>query len=612
MDDVGTSSLFFHSSGGRGSDGDTAYNDRTPHLAESLRLNDAEIQFFDEVLDAIRPDSCSFVELKDAFNDAVGATAHLDRVARTLPPGVQDRRKAAELRLWNSLLAMVQVRGESWAERWDTVRVLLGLDPRGSDSDASIDMQDVSAVLPSTSYALRSFASSASHAPNTSRSYAPSTSRPYAPEPVAASRASYVRPLSPTPYTPAPWRLQGSPPWADDHASSEGSVSDDDVWAQDADRSTRDLDTVWQPGTSAVSPVRVGLAPRLYERGRRTSTALDLPSPRQKRALAKAAHFHNEHTLTASLGHWQCRTAAVRKRYELATRVDRQRLRAHAWAAWYDRYAGHQQALAHAAQYAARVRVARAFDAWAARMSQRKAQRDTAHEQMLAAALDAVVARRSQRLERLAWTVRTATHPDLAAGPHAPHGRALLQRRRAARRVGRMAQPLRRGTRTRALRRGVRTHARGPCAAACMGAVAWPGHGTHRRAPRRGLLAARPAAACLDALAAACEARRDSKHCGGAAVRRPLADACARCAALLDSTGARRVLGAGAQCTARAHRVERVVGALYRAECRETRYVASLTQPRWTRLPRTGPGPCFALRGMRGSSGRRTGSTSGC
>lgn len=544
MDDVGTSSLFFHSSGGRRSDGDAGYSDRTPHLAESLRLNDAEIEFFDEVVDAIRPDSCSFVELKDAFNDAVGATAHLDRVARTLPPGVKDRRKAAELRLWNSLLAMVQVRGESWAERWDTVRVLLGLDPRGSDSDASLDMHDMSAVLASTSYAPRSFASSASYAPDTSRSYAPDTSRsyaphtsrPYAPGPVATSRASYVRPLSPTPYTPAPWRLQGSPPLADDHASSEGSVSDDDVWAQDADRSTRDLDTVWQPGASAVSPVRVGLAPRLYERGRRTSTALDLPSPRQKRALAKAAHFHNEHTLTASLGHWQRRAAAVRKRYDLATRVDHQRLRAHAWAAWHDKYAGHHQALAHAAQYAARMRVTRAFDAWAARLSQRKAERDTAYEQALAAALDAIVARRSQSLERLAWTVRTPTHPGLAARPRAPHRRALPRRRRDARRVCRMAQPLRRGTRTRAPWRGVRTHSCGPCAAACMGAVARPDHGAHRRAPRRGLLAPRPAAARLDALAAACAARRDSKHRGGAAVRGPFADACACCAALLDST----------------------------------------------------------------------------
>lgn len=138
-----TPSLFF--SGARdASDGESS---RIAHLASSFMLSNAEVAFFDRVVAQLPHDSRSFVHLKEAYAVASRDSAIFDAVVKSLPPGSEQTVAAADARLWNTLLGLVQVRGATWLERWDTVRVSLGLDPVDVDADGSIDMYDVDAAL---------------------------------------------------------------------------------------------------------------------------------------------------------------------------------------------------------------------------------------------------------------------------------------------------------------------------------------------------------------------------------------------------------------------------------------------------------------------------------
>ncbi|WFD33599.1 hypothetical protein MCUN1_000412 [Malassezia cuniculi] len=98
-----------------------AYSPAT-HLASSFMLSDAE----------------------EAYARVLRDEACMQQVVRSLPPGSEPSMAAADARLWNTLLGLVQVRGTTWLERWDAVRVSIGLDPM---DEGSLEMEDLDAAL---------------------------------------------------------------------------------------------------------------------------------------------------------------------------------------------------------------------------------------------------------------------------------------------------------------------------------------------------------------------------------------------------------------------------------------------------------------------------------
>lgn len=138
-----SSSLFFPSRGQHAKE-----PARLAHLASSFALSDAEVAFFDAVIQRLAPASTSFAELKDAFNacrrDANLATLLVHELRVSYTPEAQ---ASLDARLWNTLLSLVQVRGHTWAERWDSIRVGLGKEPL--EADVSYSMSPIRAALPS-------------------------------------------------------------------------------------------------------------------------------------------------------------------------------------------------------------------------------------------------------------------------------------------------------------------------------------------------------------------------------------------------------------------------------------------------------------------------------
>ncbi|WFD30255.1 hypothetical protein MSPP1_001272 [Malassezia sp. CBS 17886] len=106
---------------------------RLSHLASSFKLHAAEVSFFDALVALLPPASRSFAQLKRAYNECMGDAALVEGVGIALRMSTrgEEMRACVDAKLWNTLLALVQVRGSTWAERWDSVRVSGGLDPRG-------------------------------------------------------------------------------------------------------------------------------------------------------------------------------------------------------------------------------------------------------------------------------------------------------------------------------------------------------------------------------------------------------------------------------------------------------------------------------------------------
>ncbi|WFC94401.1 hypothetical protein MBRA1_001031 [Malassezia brasiliensis] len=143
-DEADASSLFFHAS--RSSNVSGEQPKRLAHLAASFRLSNAEIDFFDAVIGSLPDVSDSFGHLKRAYDAQMRVPSLVHPVARAMDLGLEDI-AAVDARLWNTLLALVQVRGHTWAERWDAVRVSLGLDPWVSDEDDTYSMHELTRAL---------------------------------------------------------------------------------------------------------------------------------------------------------------------------------------------------------------------------------------------------------------------------------------------------------------------------------------------------------------------------------------------------------------------------------------------------------------------------------
>ncbi|CAO1625749.1 unnamed protein product [Parajaminaea phylloscopi] len=97
-------------------------------------LDDDDVHFFDQVIAALPSKASSFKLIKDAFTTLAGEPAS----------GLGQTNRRDEHR-WAVLLSLTKVRGSDWSDKWDTVRMGLGLDIRGIDptvSTSGISMSD--------------------------------------------------------------------------------------------------------------------------------------------------------------------------------------------------------------------------------------------------------------------------------------------------------------------------------------------------------------------------------------------------------------------------------------------------------------------------------------
>ncbi|KAL9936702.1 hypothetical protein V8E36_004770 [Tilletia maclaganii] len=120
----------------------TASSSTTTLTSAFASLSPADIDFFDNLITSHLPiaqaqrksgsSTADFASLKAAYESAIRAQRTSERE--------QPHR-------WDTLLRLVQVRGRTWQERWDAVRMALGLSPRPSssserDSDRAADEDD--------------------------------------------------------------------------------------------------------------------------------------------------------------------------------------------------------------------------------------------------------------------------------------------------------------------------------------------------------------------------------------------------------------------------------------------------------------------------------------
>lgn len=107
-------------------------------LASSFALRDVEVAFFNAVIRHLPPASTSFSELKQAYNACRQDMALMAPIMHDFRASYTPEAQASiDARLWNTLLSLVQVRGHTWAERWDSIRVGLGLEPLDDDASFS-------------------------------------------------------------------------------------------------------------------------------------------------------------------------------------------------------------------------------------------------------------------------------------------------------------------------------------------------------------------------------------------------------------------------------------------------------------------------------------------
>ncbi|CAO1635625.1 unnamed protein product [Sympodiomycopsis kandeliae] len=91
-------------------------------------LDAQDVRFFDQLISTLSPGDASFGSLNAAYQS----------LRRKWPE--QDEERDAQL--YDSLLSLVKVRGRDWSERWDAVRVGLGLDMQGGGDATSASMTD--------------------------------------------------------------------------------------------------------------------------------------------------------------------------------------------------------------------------------------------------------------------------------------------------------------------------------------------------------------------------------------------------------------------------------------------------------------------------------------
>ncbi|PWN50649.1 hypothetical protein IE53DRAFT_387029 [Violaceomyces palustris] len=97
-------------------------------------LTPRDIAFFDSVISLLGPGASDFAQLKKAYNASL--SSNLEARANE-SPSQKAEREEWDAHLWSILLSLVRVRGKDWSERWDSVRMAMGLDPRSSEGEST-------------------------------------------------------------------------------------------------------------------------------------------------------------------------------------------------------------------------------------------------------------------------------------------------------------------------------------------------------------------------------------------------------------------------------------------------------------------------------------------
>ncbi|KAN0062016.1 hypothetical protein ACQY0O_006011 [Thecaphora frezii] len=103
-------------------------------------LRQHEVRFFDQVISLLPPRASDFAQLKQAYNvvlsSEIASRAKTGRGVKRADLGAAGSDEPEwDTNLWSCLLSLVKVRGQDWKERWDSVRLALGLEPRSSGDD---------------------------------------------------------------------------------------------------------------------------------------------------------------------------------------------------------------------------------------------------------------------------------------------------------------------------------------------------------------------------------------------------------------------------------------------------------------------------------------------
>lgn len=88
-------------------------------------LTPDDVRFFDHLIATLSPGDASFASLNTAYQSL-----------RRKWPGIRDSNR--DDHLYSSLLSLVKVRGRDWSERWDAVRVGLGLQMRNTAGEEDV------------------------------------------------------------------------------------------------------------------------------------------------------------------------------------------------------------------------------------------------------------------------------------------------------------------------------------------------------------------------------------------------------------------------------------------------------------------------------------------
>ncbi|KDN44938.1 hypothetical protein K437DRAFT_256801 [Tilletiaria anomala UBC 951] len=110
-------------------------------------LADEDVRFFDQVVSLLAPGSATFAQLKQAHNDILAAdlaesltmTGNRKEAEGEAQEMLRENRRQRDARLWDALLRLMQVKGSDWRERWDAVRIGIGLEPRMSEEESFAD-----------------------------------------------------------------------------------------------------------------------------------------------------------------------------------------------------------------------------------------------------------------------------------------------------------------------------------------------------------------------------------------------------------------------------------------------------------------------------------------
>lgn len=121
---------------GLGSSGTSQASTSSTSLSSAfVHLKKKEVDFFDHVIDLLPENAVDFSDLKKAYN-------HARQDVQAILGSTQVDQQT-DTALWDTLLRLTHVRAKTWAQRWDAVRMSLGLQPLNVSEDDTSEKSSI-------------------------------------------------------------------------------------------------------------------------------------------------------------------------------------------------------------------------------------------------------------------------------------------------------------------------------------------------------------------------------------------------------------------------------------------------------------------------------------